>query len=111
MKHTGDNYLKIVEWSEEDQCYIGTSPGLLIGGVHGKDQKKVFVALCKAVDEALHVLRQEGRPLPDATVKKNYSGKIALRIPAQLHRRIAARALQAGESVNKLIQHTLEKAV
>lgn len=23
-----DKYLKIVEWSEKDQCYIGTSPGL-----------------------------------------------------------------------------------
>lgn len=22
-----DRYLKIVEWSEEDQCYVGTCPG------------------------------------------------------------------------------------
>ncbi len=22
-------YIKIVEWSEEDQCYVGSSPGLL----------------------------------------------------------------------------------
>ena len=25
-------YVKIVEWSEEDQCYVGSSPGLLYGG-------------------------------------------------------------------------------
>jgi hypothetical protein len=28
-------YAKIVEWSEEDHCYVGSSPGLLYGGCHG----------------------------------------------------------------------------
>ena len=30
-----DRYLKMVEWSEEDRCYVGTCPGLMLGGVHG----------------------------------------------------------------------------
>ena len=33
-------YVKIVEWSEEDQCYVGSSPGLIYGGCHGDDEKK-----------------------------------------------------------------------
>ena len=37
-KKISDNYLKIVEWSEEDNCYVGSAPGLFIGGVHGKNQ-------------------------------------------------------------------------
>lgn len=111
MKKTRDDYLKIVEWSEEDKCYIGTAPGLIIGGVHGKDQKQVFIELCEAVEDAIRILRKEGRPLPAATVNKKYSGKIALRIPAQLHRLIVAKAFQTGESVNKLIQHELEEAI
>ncbi len=24
-------YIKIVEWSEEDQCYVGSSPGSIFG--------------------------------------------------------------------------------
>jgi len=24
-----DHYLKIVEWSEKDQCYVGTCPNLI----------------------------------------------------------------------------------
>ena len=32
-----DRYLKIVEWSDEDGCYVGTCPGLMLGGVHGDD--------------------------------------------------------------------------
>lgn len=111
MKKNSDDYLKIVEWSEEDQCYVGTAPGLIIGGVHGKSQKKVFDELCAAVEEAIQILRKEERPLPTTMTNKKYSGKIALRIPPQLHKTIAGKAFQAGESVNKLIQHKLEDAI
>ncbi len=108
---TYDDYLKIVEWSDEDQCYVGTAPGLMIGGVHGKNQKNVFNALCEAVEEAIQILRKEGRPLPVATANKKYSGKIALRISPQLQKAITVKAFQAGQSVNKLIEHELQKAV
>ena len=37
-----DRYVKIVEWSDEDQCYIGSSPGLFFGGCHGDDEQQVF---------------------------------------------------------------------
>ena len=111
MKKTSDDYLKIVEWSEEDQCYVGMAPGLIIGGVHGRNQKKVFDELCEAVEEAIQILQKEGRPLPAATANKKYSGKIALRIPPPLHKTLAMKAFQEGESVNKLIQHELEEAI
>ena len=106
-----DDYLKIVEWSVEDKCYVGTAPGLIIGGVHGKNQKKVFDDLCNAVAESIQLLQKEGKPLPAATIDKKYSGKIALRIPSQLHKTLTAKAFQAGESVNKLIQHELEESI
>ena len=35
-------YVKIVEWSDEDGCYVGTCPGLMHGGVHGRDEAKVY---------------------------------------------------------------------
>lgn len=111
MRQTSDDYLKIVEWSEEDRCYVGMAPGLIIGGVHGRNQKKVFDGLCEAVEEAIQILQKEGKPLPAATANKKYSGKIALRIPPQLHKTLVAKAFQSGESVNKLIQHELEEAI
>ena len=46
-----DRYLKIVEWSEEDGCYVGTCPGLMLGGVHGADEAKVYKELCQAVED------------------------------------------------------------
>jgi hypothetical protein len=41
-------YVKIVEWSEEDHCYVGSSPGLIYGGCHGADEKAVFDELCRS---------------------------------------------------------------
>jgi predicted RNase H-like HicB family nuclease len=60
-------YIKIVEWSEEDQCYVGSSPGLLYGGCHGEDEKEVFDELCRIVEEAVDLFRKDGKPLPPAT--------------------------------------------
>ena len=40
-------YAKIVEWSEEDQCYVGSAPGLFLGGCHGDDEQQVFAELCR----------------------------------------------------------------
>ena len=40
-------YVKIVEWSEEDQCYVGSAPGLIYGGCHGDNERQVFEELCR----------------------------------------------------------------
>jgi len=108
MKKLSDQYLKIVEWSEEDNCYIGTSPGLFMGGVHGDEQAKVFQELCTVVEETVTLFESEGKPLPAPTANKSYSGKISLRISPELHKTVAIKATQAGESVNKFIQRQLE---
>lgn len=109
MKKT-DRYLKIVEWSRKDGCYVGTCPGLILGGIHGRNQAKVFSELCEAVEEAVRLLESEGRPLPPATAGKRYSGKIMIRIPPELHKKLAIQALKEGESINRLVQHRLGKA-
>ena len=60
-------YVEIVEWSEEDQCYVGSSPGLLDGGCHGDDEKQVFDELCQIVDETIALCRKDNKPLPPPT--------------------------------------------
>ncbi len=106
-----DKYLKVVEWSDKDNCYIGTAPGLFDGGVHGKNEEKVFKDLCDVIDDVIKTMRETGMPLSKPTVNRNFNGKIALRIPPGLHKTIFINALQNGESVNKLIQHKLEASI
>ena len=47
MSKTSDRYVKVVAWSEEDQCYIGRCPGLMLGGVHGSDEQAVYADCAK----------------------------------------------------------------
>jgi predicted RNase H-like HicB family nuclease len=56
-------YTLIVEWSDEDQIYIGRCPDLFWGGVHGKERKAVFEELCQAVDEVIADAEESGVPL------------------------------------------------
>ena len=60
-------YVKLVEWSEEDQCFVGSCPGLFYGGRHGDDEKLVFAELCDIVEETVKLYAAENRPLPPAT--------------------------------------------
>ena len=105
-----DRYLKIVEWSEEDGCYVGSCPGLIYGGVHGDDETKVYQELCQAVAEAVEIYEADGKTLPPATANKEYSGRFVLRVDKELHREVAIRALRAGESLNSYCQKILKKA-
>jgi hypothetical protein len=60
-------YTKVVEWSDEDQCYIGSAPGLILGGCHGDDECAVFEELCQIVDEAINLREPDGEALPPTT--------------------------------------------
>jgi len=95
-----DKYLKIVEWSVEDQCYVGTCPTLMFGGIHGDDEAKVYKELCQTVGEWVEIYQQDGEPLPPATAGKEYSGKFVIRVGKDLHKALAVDALRYGESMN-----------
>ena len=60
----GDKYVKLVEWSDEDGCFIGSCPELFYGGCHGPDARSVFSQLCQIVDEAIEIYEKEGKSLP-----------------------------------------------
>ena len=60
---TSDRYHKWVEWSEEDQVYIGRCPDL-ITGIHGNDPVQLYKELREVVDDVIGHFKSEGRPLP-----------------------------------------------
>ena len=69
-------YAKIVAWSEEDQCYVGSAPGLILGGCHGDDEQAVFQELCEIVEEAIRLYENEGKPLPPSTSGRDFANRL-----------------------------------
>ena len=58
-----DRYHKWVEWSEEDQVYLGRCPDL-ITGIHGDDPTKLYAELYEVVEDVINHFETEGRELP-----------------------------------------------
>ena len=110
IKEQGARYVKFVEWSEEDRCFIGRCPELMLGGVHGNDEAKVYAELCAAVEEMVELIHADGNEMPRPLGHKEFSGKFVLRVEPAIHRRLAAKALSAVESLNSYCVKALVKA-
>jgi len=70
------HFVKIIEWSNEDNCFVGSCPGLFYGGCHGDEEQAVFAELCQIVNETVELYRLEGRALPPATSGFDWANKI-----------------------------------
>ncbi len=105
-----DRYALLVEWSDEDRCFIGRCPELFLGGVHGPDRATVYAELCQTVEEWIAILQGDGKELPAPLAGKDYSGKFVLRVAPGLHRLLALRALAEGDSLNTYVVKKLQTA-
>jgi predicted RNase H-like HicB family nuclease len=70
------NYIKIVEWSPEDQCFVGQCPNIIGPCCHGRNEAKVYAELCVIVDEWIAIIKRSGKPLPPPTIGKNASERL-----------------------------------
>ena len=71
-------YVKLLEWSDEEQCYVGQCPGLIGPCCHGADEAQVYAELCQIVDKWISLLKKDGKPLPPATAGKQLAEKLLL---------------------------------
>ena len=93
IKEQAARFVKCVEWSDEDQCFVGRCPSLFGGGVHGNEEARVYAELCELAEEWVELLHQDGVPLPDAEAgRRKCSGKFVLRVEPAMHRRLALKA-------------------
>ncbi|RLB58135.1 MAG: toxin-antitoxin system HicB family antitoxin [Deltaproteobacteria bacterium] len=106
-----DRYLKIVEWSDEDQCYVGSIPGWIGKCCHGDNEVEVYHQLGQILEEWIEVYEEDKIPLPSSTTAKKYSGKFQLRIDSDLHKALAIKAMQADESLNNFCGKILKKTI
>ena len=63
-----DGYHKWIEWSDEDNAYLGRYPDV-ITGIHGSDPIRLYQELCEVVDDVLASFQASGRALPEPMTK------------------------------------------
>jgi hypothetical protein len=68
------DYLKFVQWSEEDRIYVGYYPDLFLGRVcQGRDENKVYSGLCRLVAEDLKQRRRSKESLPSSVKHRRHA--------------------------------------
>ena len=103
-------YLKIVEWSSEDGCYVGSAPPLIGQSCHGKTEAAVIAQLSQIVEEWVATLLVDGKPLPAPLAEKNFSGRFVVRVSPDLHKKAALKALARNESLNQFVAEAIAKS-
>jgi predicted HicB family RNase H-like nuclease len=99
-------YAARIEYSEEDDCFIGHIAGINdIVGFHGDSVSELHVAFEKAVDDYLAACKKIKK-----SPQKPYSGNIMLRVPPELHAKAAMLAEAHGKSLNSWVTELLDHA-
>ena len=74
-------YIKLVEWSDEDQCFVGQCPGIIGPCCHGDNEAEVYTELCQIVDEWVETLKRDGKPLPPPTAGQGIVATLTKQLP------------------------------
>ncbi|HMS08577.1 MAG TPA: toxin-antitoxin system HicB family antitoxin [Pyrinomonadaceae bacterium] len=94
-------------WSEEDAAFIGRVAEFRSLAVHGSTQEKALKEIRKVVELVIAEMRASGEKIPEPISKRSFSGKLNLRMPQQLHRRLSLEAEREGISLNQWINAKL----
>lgn len=100
-------YTYRVTWSDEDQEYVGLCvefPGL---SYLDEDHAAAFNGVVDLVRHVIEDMEANAETVPEPLSKKEYSGRFQVRVPPELHRRLATEAAEQSVSLNRLISSKL----
>ena len=104
---TVDGYHAKIEYDEDLDLFRGEILGLNGGAdFYGKNPKELRIEFKKSMLVFLEVCREKG-----IEPRRQFSGKFNLRIPPELHERLAIEAQAQGKSINSLAQEALQERV
>ena len=104
---TLDGYNAKIEYDPEIDMFRGEILGLTGGAdFYGKTPAELRAEFKKSLTVFLEVCREKG-----IEPRRNYSGKFNLRIPPELHEKLAIAAQAEGKSINTLAQEALAQRV
>ncbi len=105
LKH--DRYTYRVTWSEEDNEYVGLCAEFLSLSWLASTPEAALRGIRKVVAQVVADLEAHGEQVPEPIATKQYSGKFLVRVPPELHRRLALEAAEAGVSLNRIASEKL----
>ena len=109
MSLKNDRYAYRVTWSEDDGKYVGLCAEFPSLSWLAKTPEAALKGIRKVVADIVEDMLRTGETAPDPIAGKNYSGKFMVRIPPEVHRKLAIQAAEAGVSLNRLASSKLSQ--
>ncbi len=104
---TVEGYQAKIEYDPEIDLFRGEILGLTGGAdFYGKNPKELRAEFRKSLEVFLAVCKEKG-----IEPRRSFSGKFNLRIPPELHEKLAIAAQAEGKSINALAQEALRSRV
>lgn len=100
-------YTYRVTWSEEDQEYVGLCAEFPSLSWLADTQIEALKGINKLVFDVLLDMESNNEVPPEPLSTKHFSGKLVVRIPSHVHRKLAIQAAESRVSLNRYISAKL----
>jgi predicted RNase H-like HicB family nuclease len=104
------HYTYRVTWSAEDGEYVATVVEFPSLSWLAPSPVEALTGLELVVRGVLADLAASGEPVPEPLSERTYSGRFVVRVPAEVHRRLAREAAEQHVSLNRLVSDRLARA-
>ena len=98
-----DKYTYRIEWSQEDNTHVARCLEFPSLSAHGQTVKQALSEIEFVVDETLKWMREEKEEIPEPLGLKKFKGNLTLRVPPELHKKLAIKSAEEGVSINQWI--------
>ena len=104
-----DRYTYRVTWSEEDEEYVGLCIEYPSLSWLAPTPQEALEGIRQVVADVVADMEANAEAVPEPIALRYYSGKFTVRIPPDLHRRLALEAAESGISLNRLASAKLSQ--
>ncbi|MGB4802330.1 MAG: type II toxin-antitoxin system HicB family antitoxin [Anaerolineae bacterium] len=102
MTLLNDRYTYRVTWSEEDGEYVGLCAEFPSLSWLAASPEDALAGIRAVLADVVADMESNGELVPAPIATRRYSGNFLVRVPPELHRRLALEAAEAGVSLNRL---------
>lgn len=92
-----------LSWSSKDDEYIATVAEFPSLSWIASTRKSALEGLTSMVEEVIADMARSGEEIPEPWDERKFSGKFNLRLGSELHKAIALKAAEKGESLNTYV--------
>ena len=104
-----EHYTYRVIWSEEDNEFVGLCAEFPSLSWLDAKQGAALAGMVSLVEQTVADMEANGEPIPDPLSLQRFSGKFMVRTTPEVHRRLAAQAMENGISLNRLVNSKLQE--